>query len=152
MIFSNVRFVTSICPLAWGCPREDYLFLIPRLEQNDQNPWLSNWQPLSKMIVCGISNLHTIFFHTKFCTFASVIVASASVSTHFIKQSIEMSKNFTYFFPCGKGLMMSIPHYANGQGEVMPVIFSPGTCWTFPYFWQLSHFLMKSTMSCCIIG
>ena len=72
---------------------------------------------------------------------------------HIAEENIEAtSKNFTYFFPYGRGPMMSIPHCANGQSEVMAVIFSPGTCWTFPYLWQLSHFLMKSAVSCCIIG
>ena len=38
MIFSNVQFVTSVCPLAWGCPRDEYLFLMLRLKQNNLNP------------------------------------------------------------------------------------------------------------------
>ena len=37
MIFSNVQFITSICPLAWGCPGEENLFLMPRFEQKERN-------------------------------------------------------------------------------------------------------------------
>ena len=59
--------------------------LIPRFEQNDLNLLLSNWQPLFEMIVLGILNLQTIFFHTKFCTFISVKVVRAPASTHFVK-------------------------------------------------------------------
>ena len=152
MIFSNVRFVTSACLSAWGCPKDEYLFFMLGLEQNNLNPWLLNWQLLSEMIVYGISNLQTIFFHTKLRTFTFVIVASASASTHFVKQSITTSKNFTYFFPYDRGPIMSILHYANGQGEDMVIIFSLGTCWTFLYLWHLSHFLTKSAASCCIVG
>ena len=37
IILSKVRLVTSICPLARGCPGDEYLFLILKLEQNDLN-------------------------------------------------------------------------------------------------------------------
>ena len=74
------------------------------------------------------------------------------LSTHFVKQSIATSKNFTCFSPCDKGPIMSIPHYANGQGEDMVVIFSLRARWTFLYLWHLSHFLTKSAVSCCILG
>ena len=47
---------------------------------------------------------------------------------------------------------MLIPHCVKGQGEVMAVILSPRTRWTFPYLWQLSHFLTKFAASCCIVG
>ena len=34
--------VTSVCPLAWGCPGDEYLFLMPKFEQKDLNARLSN--------------------------------------------------------------------------------------------------------------
>ena len=34
MIFSKVRFVTFVCPLAWGYLREEKWFLIPNSWQN----------------------------------------------------------------------------------------------------------------------
>ena len=37
MSLSKVRLVTSVCPLAWGCPGDEYLFLMPKFEQNDLN-------------------------------------------------------------------------------------------------------------------
>ena len=100
---------------------------MPRFEQNDLNPWLSNWRPLSEMIVLGMLYLQTMFFHTKFCILASVIVARASTSTYFMKLSIATSRNFTCFFLCDKGPTLSIPHCANGHGDAMVLIFSPGT-------------------------
>ena len=42
MSLSKVRLVTFVYPLAWGCPGDEYLFLMPRFEQNDLNAWLSN--------------------------------------------------------------------------------------------------------------
>jgi len=68
-------------------PGDEYLFLLmPRLKQNDLNPLtVKTDDHLSKMIICGIPNLHTIFFHTRLRTFASVIVASAFASTTFCK-------------------------------------------------------------------
>ena len=58
---------------------------MPRFEQKSLKPWLSNYRPLSDIIIIGIPNLQIIFFHTKFQIFASVIVARASASTHFVK-------------------------------------------------------------------
>lgn len=97
MAFSKVRLVTSVCPLAYGCPGDEKWFLISSLVQKYLNAWLSNFLPLSDMIILGMPNLQTMFFHIKLCTFASVIVARASASTHFVKQSIATSKNFTCF-------------------------------------------------------
>ena len=43
--------------MSWG----GVLFLMPRFEQNKWNSRLSNWRPLSEMIICGIPNLYTYF-------------------------------------------------------------------------------------------
>ena len=57
-----------------------------------------------------------------------------------------MSKNFTCFFPYGRGPIMSIPHCANGQGEEMVVIFSPGTRWTFPISTRMTTSILKVSL------
>ena len=59
---------------------------MPRPEQKSLKPWLSNCRPLSDMIVFGILNLQIIiFFYTKLQILASVMVASVSALTHFVK-------------------------------------------------------------------
>ena len=45
MIFSNVQFVTFVCPLACGCPRDENWFLIPSPKQKFLKSWLSNYCP-----------------------------------------------------------------------------------------------------------
>ena len=57
MIFSKVRFVTFVYPLAWGCLGEKKWFLIPRLWQKYLNLELSNCRPLFEMIILEILNL-----------------------------------------------------------------------------------------------
>ena len=57
MIFSNIRFVTFVYLLAYGCPGEENWFLIPSSEQKLLNSWLWNWRPLFEMIVLGMPNL-----------------------------------------------------------------------------------------------
>ena len=42
MIFSKVRFVTSVSLFAWGCPGYEKWFLIPYCPQKSWNFWLSN--------------------------------------------------------------------------------------------------------------
>ena len=85
MIFSGIRFITSVHSLACGCLIDENWFLIPNLEQKSLKSWLSNCRPLFDMIVRGILNLQKMFFHTKFWIFALVMVGSASTSTHFVK-------------------------------------------------------------------
>ena len=85
IILSNVRFVTSVCPFPYGCPGDENWFLMPRPKQKSLKPCLSNCRPLSVMIVLEIPNLQIIFFHTKLLILASVIIARASASTHFVK-------------------------------------------------------------------
>ena len=85
IILSNVQFVTSVCPFAWRCPGYENWFLMPRPEQKSLKAWLSNCRPLFEMIVSGIPNLQIIFFQTKLWILASVIVDSASASTHLVK-------------------------------------------------------------------
>ena len=85
IIFCSVRFVTFVCLLACGCPRDENWFLIPNSEQKSLKPWLSNYSPLFDIIVCGIPNLQIMFFHTKFWIFAFMIVGSASALTNFVK-------------------------------------------------------------------
>ena len=128
MVFSSAWFITSVYPLACGCPRDKNQFLIPNPKQKFLKSQLSNYHPLSNMIILGIPNLQTMFFHMKFWIFASVIVSSASISTHFVKQSIATSKNFTCLLPWGSGPTMSIPHQVNGHEEVMGLNFSPMMC------------------------
>ena len=99
IILSSVRFVTSVCPFAWGCPSDENWFLMPNPEQKSLKAWLSNYRPLSEIIVSGIPNLQIIFFQTKLWILDSGIVARASALTHLVKQSIAISKNFNWPLP-----------------------------------------------------
>ena len=83
IILSSVRLVTSFYPFAYGCPKDENRFLIPKLKLKSLKFWLSNCHLLSDMIVHRIPNLQIMFFHMKFWILASVMVANASASTHF---------------------------------------------------------------------
>jgi len=105
------------------------------------------------MIVLGMLNLQIIFFHTKFCIFASVMIARASASTYFVKYLIATSKIFTYFLPWARGLLcqstivqMAI---ARSWSSFSPLV-SVGSFHTSGIF--LSHFLTKSFASFCVIS
>ena len=63
-------------------------------------------------------------------TLASVIIATSSASTHFVKESIATIRNLSCFFPKGNRPIMSILHWVKGHGEDMGVIVFPGLVWT----------------------
>jgi hypothetical protein len=58
---------------------------MPSSSQNSRKGELSNCHPLSDIKALGIPNLHMIALHTNPLMFFSVIVASGSASTHFVK-------------------------------------------------------------------
>ena len=59
--------------------------MIPNYEQKSQKESLSNCFPLSETKTLKIPNLHMMDLQTKFLMFFSVMVAKASISTHFVK-------------------------------------------------------------------
>ena len=126
MILSRDRFVTSTCLLACGWAGEEQWFLILNCEQKSQNELLSNYFPLSETKTLGMPNLHMMHLQTKLCMFFFVIVARASASTHFVKQSMPTTRNFSYQIVVGNVPIMSSPHWANGQGAVIGVNSSVG--------------------------
>lgn len=85
-------------------------------------------------------------------TLDSMMWASGSDSTHFVKYSTTTSKNFCYLDTGGNGLKISIFYYAKGHGVHMGVISMDGSYWIFVFLWQASHSMMKTCASYCIMG
>lgn len=134
--------VASACPLLCGLVSLDYLFLIPNSQQYLRKALLLNWRPLSKMRVCGMPNLVTIFHQKNF-----VLVSNIGEGFHFdpFGEIISFGKK-PYMIPScfENGLTMSNPHCAKGHGLERRLRVPPGW-WIFgAYRWHWLHFLANS--------
>ena len=94
---------------AFWTASEVNLSLTPNSEQNILNFSLSNCFPLSIIKVWGMPNLQMNSFQKKYYIRASVIVGTASTSTHFVKWSMATIKNFFGDVETGNGPKISIP-------------------------------------------
>ena len=72
--FTIALLVASACPLLWGYAGVEYLFLMPRPQQNSRKALLSNCNPLSDIRESGTPNLVMMFFHTNFLTSTSLTI------------------------------------------------------------------------------
>lgn len=82
----------------------------------------------------------------------SMIHLVGSASTHLVKYSIVMIKNFFWTFASEKGLSKSIPDWANGQGRSMDCR-SEGSKWeTCECYRQDKYFLTSSMASLLMVG
>ena len=110
IILSKDRFVTLTCPLACGWAGEEQWFLIPNCEQKSWNESFSNCFPLSETKTLGMPNRHMMHLQTKLRMFFYVMVAIVSTSTHFVKQSMPTTRNFSCRTAVENDPMMSNPH------------------------------------------
>ena len=134
-----VRLVTFVYPFVWGWATDVNLSLMPNLEQNPLNLSLSNCFPLSVIKVWGMPNLHMISFQKKCWIHASMMVGTASTSTHFVKWSTATIRNFFWDVKTGNGPRISIPHIAKGHGLPIGCWILDGWCVILANYWHLGH-------------
>ena len=83
--FTMALLVASAWSLLYGYARVEYWFVMLKLLQNSLKALLSNCNPLSNTRDSGTLNLVTMFFHTNFLTFTSLMFANNFASTHLVK-------------------------------------------------------------------
>ena len=77
-----------------------------------------NWDPLSVTISYGTLRRQMMFLHTKLSTWASLILALDSASTHFEKKYVRTNRK-RFCLELWRGLTISIDQRINGYGEEM---------------------------------
>ena len=147
-----MRLVTSVCPFVWGWATDVNLSLMPNSEQKALNLSLSNYFPLSVIKVWGMPNLHMTSFQKKCWIRASVMVGTASTSTHFMKWSTATIRNFFWDVETGNGHRISIPHIAKGHGLPIGCWMLEGWCEIRVNCWHLVHLWTSWKASFAILG
>ena len=91
--------------------------LVPCSPQNSMNAWLTNWVPLSVMILLGTPNLVKILRCTNFCAAVEVTVVKGSASIHLVNVAMALMRNLNPPGAVGNGPSKLSPQVANGQDK-----------------------------------
>lgn len=108
---------------------------------------LSNFFPLSVIMLLRMPNLQTIAPHMKLVVFLSMMVAKTLASTYFVKKFMTTITILSFPFTIRSGPIISTPHWAKGHVLVMKVSFTCGWCGIGEEHWHLLHLLTNFIVS-----